>query len=93
MAKFLVEEVGPSRARTLRLRNLVDAIFSKEGLGIEYGGAGMVDPDVLKAVGYDPEQVTGFAFGMGVERLCMRRHGVTDIREFYKNDVKFLEQF
>ena len=44
-------------------------------------------------VGYDPEQVTGFAFGMGVERLCMRRHGVTDIREFYKNDVRFLEQF
>lgn len=60
---------------------------------IEFGGAGMVDPHVLQAVGYDPEEVTGFAFGLGVERLCMRRHGVTDIREFYKNDVRFLQQF
>ncbi len=60
---------------------------------IEFGGAGMVDPNVLEAVGYDPEQVTGFAFGLGVERLCMRRHNITDIREFYKNDVRFLHQF
>lgn len=57
---------------------------------IEFGGAGMVDPNVLSAVGYDPEVYTGFAFGLGIERLCMRRHGVTDIREFYKNDVRFL---
>jgi phenylalanyl-tRNA synthetase alpha chain len=60
---------------------------------IEMGGAGMVDPNVLRAVGYDPEEVTGFAFGLGVERVCARRHQVTDIREFYKNDVRFLEQF
>ena len=60
---------------------------------IEMGGAGMVDPNVLRAVGYDPEEVTGFAFGLGVERVCARRHGVTDIREFYKNDVRFLHQF
>jgi phenylalanyl-tRNA synthetase alpha chain len=60
---------------------------------IEMGGAGMVDPHVLKAVGYDPEEYTGFAFGLGVERVCARRHQVTDIREFYKNDVRFLEQF
>lgn len=60
---------------------------------IEMGGAGMVDPHVLRAVGYDPEEVTGFAFGLGVERVCARRHQVTDIREFYKNDVRFLEQF
>ena len=60
---------------------------------IEMGGAGMVDPNVLRAVGYDPEQVTGFAFGLGVERVCARRHGITDIREFYKNDVRFLHQF
>lgn len=60
---------------------------------IEMGGAGMVDPHVLQAVGYDPEQVTGFAFGLGVERICMRRHNITDIREFYKNDVRFLRQF
>jgi len=57
---------------------------------IEFGGAGMVDPNVLSAVGYDPEVYSGFAFGLGIERLCMRRHGITDIREFYKNDVRFL---
>jgi phenylalanyl-tRNA synthetase alpha chain len=60
---------------------------------IEMGGAGMVDPNVLRAVGYDPEQFTGFAFGLGIERICARRHGVSDIREFYKNDVRFLHQF
>ena len=60
---------------------------------IEFGGAGMVDPNVLSAVGYDPEVYSGFAFGLGVERLCMRRHGITDIREFYKNDIRFLQQF
>ncbi len=60
---------------------------------IEMGGAGMVDPRVLSAVGYDPDEVTGFAFGLGVDRVCARRHDVTDIREFFKNDVRFLEQF
>jgi phenylalanyl-tRNA synthetase alpha chain len=60
---------------------------------IEMGGAGMVDPNVLRAVGYDPEEVTGFAFGLGVERVCARRHGIDDIREFYKNDIRFLHQF
>jgi phenylalanyl-tRNA synthetase alpha chain len=60
---------------------------------IEMGGAGMVDPNVLRAVGYDPEEVTGFAFGLGVERVCARRHGIDDIREFYRNDIRFLHQF
>jgi phenylalanyl-tRNA synthetase alpha chain len=60
---------------------------------MEFGGAGMVDPNVLAAVGYDPELVSGFAFGLGIERLCMRRHGITDIRDLYKNDVRFLTQF
>ncbi|MDA7978805.1 MAG: phenylalanine--tRNA ligase subunit alpha [Pirellulales bacterium] len=60
---------------------------------MEMGGAGMVDPHVLKSVGYDPDEVTGFAFGLGVERVCMRRHGIDDIRELYRNDVRFLEQF
>jgi phenylalanyl-tRNA synthetase alpha chain len=60
---------------------------------MEFGGAGMVDPNVLRAVGYDPEEVSGFAFGLGVERLCMRRHQITDIRELYRNDVRFLGQF
>jgi phenylalanyl-tRNA synthetase alpha chain len=60
---------------------------------MEIGGAGMVDPHVLSAVGYDPDEYTGFAFGLGVERLCMKRHGITDIRRFYENDVRFLRQF
>jgi phenylalanyl-tRNA synthetase alpha chain len=60
---------------------------------LEMGGAGMVDPNVLKSVGYDPEEVTGFAFGLGVERICMRQHRITDIRWLYENDIRFLEQF
>ena len=60
---------------------------------MEIGGAGMVDPAVFEAVGYDPEEVTGFAFGLGVERFCMGRHNITDIRRLYENDVRFLRQF
>jgi phenylalanyl-tRNA synthetase alpha chain len=63
---------------------------------IEILGAGMVDPGVLEYVrdsGYDPEKVQGFAFGMGVERIAMLKHGVPDLRLFYDNDVRFLEQF
>lgn len=60
---------------------------------MEMGGAGMVDPHVLRSVGYDPEEYSGFAFGLGVERICARRHNITDIREFYRNDVRFLHQF
>jgi phenylalanyl-tRNA synthetase alpha chain len=71
----------------------VEVDMSWQGGWIEMGGAGMVDPNVLSAVGYDPEQYTGFAFGLGIERICARRHSVTDIREFYKNDVRFLHQF
>jgi phenylalanyl-tRNA synthetase alpha chain len=63
---------------------------------IEILGAGMVDPDVLECVrdhGYDPEQVQGFAFGMGIERIAMLKHGVTDLRLLYDNDLRMLEQF
>ena len=60
---------------------------------VEMGGAGMVDPAVFEAVGYDPEAVTGFAFGLGIERLCMRRHGIDDIRLLYQNDARFLAEF
>ncbi|MBI1799745.1 MAG: phenylalanine--tRNA ligase subunit alpha [Candidatus Eisenbacteria bacterium] len=60
---------------------------------LEVLGAGMVHPNVLRAVGYDPEQVTGFAFGMGLERIAMLRHGVPEIRLFLENDVRFLGQF
>jgi phenylalanyl-tRNA synthetase alpha chain len=71
----------------------VEADMSWNNGWMEFGGAGMVDPNVLRAVGYDPEEYSGFAFGLGVERLCMRRHAIDDIREFYKNDVRFLAQF
>ena len=60
---------------------------------IEIMGAGMVNPKVLEGVGYDPDKYTGFAFGMGPERIAMLKHGIDDIRLFYSNDVRFLRQF
>ncbi|MGF1679057.1 MAG: phenylalanine--tRNA ligase subunit alpha [Candidatus Methylacidiphilales bacterium] len=60
---------------------------------VEIAGCGMVDPAVLTAVGIDPEEYTGFAFGMGVERLAMMRHEIPDLRLFYDNDLRFLHQF
>ena len=60
---------------------------------LEVLGCGMVHPNVLKNCGVDPERYTGFAFGMGVERLAMLRYGVTDLRAFFENDVRFLKQF
>lgn len=60
---------------------------------IEIMGAGMVDPNVLDNAGYDSERYTGFAFGMGPGRIAMLRHGVTDLRTFFENDVRFLSQF
>jgi phenylalanyl-tRNA synthetase alpha chain len=60
---------------------------------IEILGSGMVHPSVFEAVGYDPEAVTGFAFGLGMERVAMLKYGVDDIRLFYENDLRFLEQF
>jgi len=60
---------------------------------LEIMGAGMVDPAVLTAVGYDPETVTGFAFGLGIERMAMLKYGIKDIRTFLTNDLRFLKQF
>jgi len=60
---------------------------------VEIGGAGMVDPDVFKNCGIDAERYTGFAFGMGLERMAMLRHGVNDIKFYYEGDIRFLEQF
>jgi phenylalanyl-tRNA synthetase alpha chain len=71
----------------------VDMLWHGGDRWVEMGGAGMVDPNVFRAVGYDPEQVTGFAFGLGIERLCMRRHGIDDIRLLFQNDARFLAQF
>ena len=60
---------------------------------LEILGSGMVHPAVFEAVGYDPDAVTGFAFGIGLERVAMLKYGVDDIRLFYENDLRFLEQF
>ena len=60
---------------------------------LEILGAGLIDPEVFKKVGYDPEQCSGFAFGLGVERIAMLKYGITDIRLFYENDIRFLRQF
>ena len=60
---------------------------------LEILGSGMVDPEVFKSVGYDPEAVTGFAFGLGVERIAMLKYGISDIRMFFENDMRFLKQF
>ena len=59
---------------------------------IEISGAGMIDPEVFRAVGYDPNEWQGYAFGMGLERIALIRHGIDDIRLLYQNDLRFLEQ-
>ena len=60
---------------------------------LEILGSGMVDPEVFKVVGYDPDEITGFAFGMGIERIAMLKYGINDIRLFFENDMRFLGQF
>ena len=70
----------------------VDILWSKDKW-LEILGCGMVHPNVLEAAGVDSEEFTGYAFGMGVERLAMLRYGVTDLRTFFENDLRFLRQF
>jgi hypothetical protein len=65
----------------------------KQSGWLEILGSGMVHPQVLRNVGYDPEDVTGWAFGMGIERIAMLKYGVDDIRLFFEDDVRFLRQF
>ncbi|MEJ2544346.1 MAG: phenylalanine--tRNA ligase subunit alpha [Calditrichaceae bacterium] len=60
---------------------------------VEISGAGMVHPNVFKAVGYDPEKYTGYAFGMGIDRIAMLKFGINDIRTFLENDLRFINQF
>ncbi len=66
---------------------------SDRGRWLEILGSGMVDPNVLEAVNINPEEYTGYAWGMGVERIALLRHEIDDIRVFYENDIRFLEQF
>ena len=70
----------------------MDLLWEK-GKWLEILGCGMVHPNVLEAAGVDPEEFTGYAFGMGVERLAMMRYGVSDLRTFFENDLRFLRQF
>jgi len=60
---------------------------------LEILGCGMVDPNVFKYVNYDNEKFTGYAFGMGIERIAMLKYGINDIRIFFENDLRFLKQF
>ena len=65
-----------------------------KGVGwLEILGCGMIDPNVFTNIGYDPEEYTGFAFGMGIERIAMMKYGINDIRTFFDNDIRFLSQF
>jgi phenylalanyl-tRNA synthetase alpha chain len=75
------------------LKTETDYRITKGTGWLEIGGCGMVDPNVLKNCGIDPEEYNGFAFGMGVERIAMLLYQIGDIRMFYENDVRFLEQF
>ena len=84
-------ELDISCARLRRHRN--DCAMCKRTGWLEILGSGMVHPAVFEAVGYDPERYTGFAFGMGIERIALLKWGVEDIRLFYENDLRFLEQF
>jgi phenylalanyl-tRNA synthetase alpha chain len=71
----------------------VDVWFEDKQRWIELGGCGMVHPNVLTNCGIDPEQYTGWAFGLGIERIAMRKYGISDIRSFVENDIRFLKQF
>ena len=74
----------------------IDIKFSSgklQGTWLEVAGAGQVHPSVIRNFGFDPEEIIGFAFGTGLERLTMIRHGITDLRLFYENDLRFLRQF
>jgi phenylalanyl-tRNA synthetase alpha chain len=71
----------------------VDVWFEDRGKWIELGGCGMVHPNVLTACKIDPEEYSGWAFGFGIERIAMRKYGITDIRHFIENDIRFLKQF
>ena len=71
---------------------LFEAFKDGEDAWLEIAGAGMVDPNVLRKVGYDPEEWTGFAFGMGLERIAMLKYGILDMRLLFENNVEFLQQ-
>jgi phenylalanyl-tRNA synthetase alpha chain len=90
---FPFVEPGVEMAIDCFLCNGAGCRLCSESGWIEILGAGMVHPEVLRRVDYDPEVCTGFAFGLGLERMLMLKHGIDDIRLFYSNDLRFLRQF
>ena len=109
MENLLRSQTSPVQARVMEAKNGApikivcpgkvyrrdddDATHSHQFMQFEVLGAGMVNNNVLRMSGYDPQKIQGFAFGVGVERVCMLKYGVDDIRNFYTNDVRFLHQF
>ena len=85
-------DVGCIRCAGRRRRD-PGAASARAPAGSRSSAAGMIHPNVLRAVGYDPETVRGFAFGMGIDRLALLRHDLDDLRLFYDNDLRFLAQF
>ena len=84
----------PLNVKSARLQAVRDAIMAGDGKAhFEILGAGMVHPAVFENVGYDTSRVTGFAFGVGIERIAMLKYGIDDIRIFYDNDMRFIGQF
>lgn len=71
----------------------MEIAIERDGGWLELGGAGLIHPNILRRYGIDPEEWSGFAFGMGIERVPMRQYGIDDLRLFYENDLRFLEQF
>jgi len=90
---FPFVEPGAEIAVTCAICHGVGCRVCKMSGWLELGGAGMVHPNVLRNVGYDPERYTGYAFGMGYDRMPMIRYGIEDMRLFLENDIRFLEQF
>jgi phenylalanyl-tRNA synthetase alpha chain len=93
-AEGQVEEPDPAAEASVAPPGTTTRCGTCKGTGwLEVLGAGMVHPTVLENVGFDPRQATGFAFGMGVERLTMLKYGIDDLRLFFENDLRFLQQF
>ena len=99
------EDFVLASGKTTKVREFVELAFQVVGIDIEWKdkngsktwmevlGCGMVNPEVFESVNYNSDDYTGLAFGMGIERLAMIKFGITDIRYFYQNDLKFLKQF
>ena len=89
----LLHKVNINYDELLYLLTILSDIYSKNGKWLEILGCGIVNPVVLENCNIDPEQYSGLAFGLGIERIAMLKYGVNDIRDFYKSNLDFLSQF